>query len=61
MLMTNNNGFFNDKIISVGDPWLGSADPYLWLMDPGPDPTPDPTFFFSDFKDEKIVFSPIFF
>ncbi len=38
----------------------GSADPYLWLMDPAPDPdpTPDPTPFFSDFKDsKKIVFS----
>ncbi len=29
----------------------GSPDPYLWLMDP--DPTPDPTPFFSDFKDAK--------
>jgi hypothetical protein len=27
----------------------GSADPYLWLMDP--DPAPDPTTFFNDFKD----------
>jgi len=31
---------------------------YLWLMDP--DPTPDPTAFFSDFKDEKNYFFPIF-
>ncbi len=31
----------------------GSADPYLWLMHPDPDPTS----FFSDFKDaEKIIF-----
>jgi hypothetical protein len=29
----------------------GSADPHLWLMDP--DPTPDPTPFFRDFKDAK--------
>ena len=29
----------------------GSADSYLWPMNP--DPTPDPTTFFSDFKDEK--------
>ena len=28
-----------------------STDPYLWLLDP--DPTPDPTPFFSDFKDAK--------
>ncbi len=33
----------------VGDPL------YFWLMDP--DPTPDPTFFFSDFKDAKFFFS----
>ncbi len=33
-----------------------SPDPYLWLMDP--DPTQDPTPFFSDFKDEnKFTFS----
>jgi hypothetical protein len=31
----------------------GSADPYLWLMDPDPYPTLDPTSFFSDFKDAK--------
>ncbi len=37
----------------------GSADPYLWLMDP--DPTPDPAPFFSDFKDErKLIFSTFF-
>jgi hypothetical protein len=29
----------------------GSADRYIWLMDP--DPTPDPTPFFNDFKDAK--------
>ena len=33
--------------ISVSDPWHFDADPYLWLMDP------DPTPFFSDFKDAK--------
>ncbi len=27
----------------------GSAEPYLWLMDPDPDPTTYPTPFFSDF------------
>jgi hypothetical protein len=31
----------------------GSPDPNLWLMDPDLDPTPDPTFFFIDFKDKK--------
>ncbi len=31
-----------------------SADPYIWLTDP--DPTPDPTPFFSDFKDAKKIF-----
>ncbi len=39
---------------SVGDPWYFGADPYLWLMDP------DPTPFFSDFKDEKKSFHIIF-
>ncbi len=29
----------------------GSLDPYLWLMNPDWDPTPDPTPFFFDFKD----------
>jgi hypothetical protein len=29
----------------------GSVDPYLWLTDP--DPTPDPTPFFSNFQDAK--------
>ncbi len=37
---------------SVGQWAMGirgiGADPYLWLMDP--DPTPDPTPFFNDFK-----------
>ncbi len=37
----------------------GSPDPYLWLIDP--DPTPDPTPFFSDFKDVKNLFFFIFF
>ncbi len=44
---------------SVGewDPWNFGADPYLWLMDPDPDATLDPTLFFSDFKDaKKIIF-----
>ncbi len=35
-------------------------DPYLWLMDP--DPTPDPTPFFSDFKNANFLSSiPIIF
>jgi hypothetical protein len=38
--------------------WCGSADPYLCLMDP--DLTPDPTTFFSDFKDAKKKFSSYF-
>jgi len=38
---------------------FGSVDPYLWLTDP--DPTPDPTFFFSDFKDAKQIFFIIFY
>ncbi len=45
---------------SVGDLWHFGAepDPYLWLMDPDPDPTSDPTPFFIDFKDaNKIFFS----
>ncbi len=29
--------------------------PYLWLMDPDPDPTLDPTSFFSDFKYAKKI------
>ncbi len=38
----------------------GSADPYLWLTDPNR--TPDPTLFFSDFKDaKKLFFSSYFF
>jgi hypothetical protein len=44
---------------SVVDPWHFGADPYLWLTDPGP--TPDPTPFFSDFKDaKKLIFSYFF-
>ncbi len=44
---------------SVGDPWHFGADPdprdpYFWLMDA--DPTPDPTPFFSDFKNAKKNF-----
>jgi hypothetical protein len=36
----------------------GSADPYLWLKDPDPDPTP----FFIVFKDaNKMIFFFIFF
>ncbi len=54
--------------ISVGGPWnFGvdpDTDPYLWLMDPAPDPdptpdldpTPDPTPFLIDFKDAKNIF-----
>ncbi len=36
----------------------GSADPYLRLMDP--DPTPDPTPFFSDLKEAKKKFPHFF-
>ncbi len=45
---------------SVGDPWHFDADPdqHPWLMDP--DPTPDPTALFWEFKDAKKMF-PIFF
>ncbi len=41
--------------IRVGDLWHFGADPdpHLWLMDP--DPTPDPTPFFSAFKDAKKI------
>ncbi len=39
---------------------FGSPDPYLWLMDPDSDPTPDPTTFFIDFKDAKKYFFLIF-
>jgi hypothetical protein len=42
-----------------GGSWSRSANPYLLLMDP--DPTPDPTPFFSDFKDGKKKFLHIFF
>jgi hypothetical protein len=38
--------------------WCGPPDPYLWLMDP--DPTPDPTPFFNDFKDVKKKISYFF-
>ncbi len=51
------------KITStIGDPWRFGADqdPHLWLMDPDLDPTPDPTPFFSDFKDANF-FLHIFF
>jgi hypothetical protein len=34
----------------------GSADPYLILLDPEPDPIPDQTPFFSDFKDARKIF-----
>ncbi len=48
-------------LLSVGDPWHFGADPDppLWLMDP--DPTPDPTPFFSDFKVAPKNCSPYFF
>ncbi len=44
------------------NPWHFGANlyPHLWLMDP--DPTLDPTSFFSDFKDaNKLMFFSIFF
>ncbi len=44
---------WKEKLPSVGDPWNFGAGPYLWLIDPDPDPTTDPTLFFSDFKDAK--------
>ncbi len=48
----------NLLIVSVGDPWLFGADPYLWLMDT--DPTPDPISSVT-FKDSnKIFFFSIF-
>ncbi len=54
--------FFN-VMINVGDPWHYGANPdpricTSWLMDP--DPTPDPTPFFSDFKDAKKKFPTVF-
>ncbi len=38
---------------NVGDPWDFDADPdqHLWLTDPNPNQTPDPTPFFSDLND----------
>ncbi len=48
--------FFVKKIILHLLPVLGIpdiADPYLWLMDP--DPTSDPTHFYSDFKVAKNI------
>jgi hypothetical protein len=36
--------------INVGNPWHFDADPYLWLLDP------DPTPFYSDFKDANKIF-----
>ncbi len=40
----------------------GSGDPYLWLVDPDPDSTPDQTPFFSNFKDaKKLIFSSFFY
>ncbi len=36
--------------ISVGDPWNFDADPYLWLLDP------DPTPFYSDFREARKIF-----
>ncbi len=43
-------------LISVPDPWhfgIGSADPFLWLMDPDPDldSDPDPAIFAIDLQD----------
>ncbi len=35
-------------------------DPFIWLLDTDPDPTPDPTSFFSDFKGAKKMFSSFF-
>ncbi len=37
----------------------GSADPYLWLLDP--DPYPYPASFFSDLKMQKNIFFSLFF
>jgi hypothetical protein len=40
--------------------WCGSGsrsvDPYLWLIEPNPDPTPYTTPFFSDFRDARKNF-----
>ncbi len=54
----------------AGDPWHFGADPDPWirtlpltllLTEPDRDPTPDPTPFFSDFKDaKKLIFSHFF-
>ncbi len=41
------------------EPWHFDADPHRWLMDP--DPSPDPTPFFSNFKDAKNYFLSYFF
>ncbi len=42
---------------SFGDLWHFGAvpDPYLWLVDPDLDQTPDPTPFLSNFKDAKKI------
>ncbi len=64
----------SDLLGGVGDLWLFGADPVpqnrtsvpltngspLYPA-PDPEPTSDPTSFFSDFKDAKKYFFPIFF
>ncbi len=50
---------------SVGDSWHFGADPdpdpqirtYLWLVDPAPDPTSDPSSSFTNAKDAQKIFS----
>ncbi len=50
-------------LVRIRDIWWGSGSPrYLCVIVQAPDPTPDPTPFFSDFKDakKKLFFSHIF-
>ncbi len=65
LLYTSYSGHDNVRIAVLGIRDIrcgsGSADPYLRLMDPDPDTTPDPTSFFIDFKDTKKIFFSYFF
>ncbi len=56
MKMDPSSTYFQ-TVLGIRDIWCGSGSVHLTKMDPDPDPTP----FFSDFKDAKNYFFSYFF